>query len=210
MTLPVSGPISFCDVNVELGLTSTDPLSLNDAAVRTLFGVASGAISMSDGYGCSSVPKPGAGDLGVYCADWGGYYIGTYCSFYLFTDATTVGKQFKTANTSGGGASFTDGYTNTYNFNTAEYPSMNYAGSLTTGGFTDWFVAALSQLSGPQWTNRNCGTIPSYGSGGYWSSTQLSGYRAWGICFATGSSNDCASPCKVFTCCTRAIRRLAV
>lgn len=41
-------------VNTELGLTATAAISLNDAAVRGLFGVASGAISMSGGYGKSS------------------------------------------------------------------------------------------------------------------------------------------------------------
>lgn len=38
-------------VNTELGLTVSAQISLNDAAVRTLFSVASGAISMSNGHG---------------------------------------------------------------------------------------------------------------------------------------------------------------
>jgi hypothetical protein len=54
MALPSSGAISLNNVNVELGLSGTAQISLNDAAVRGLFGVASGAISMSDGYGKSS------------------------------------------------------------------------------------------------------------------------------------------------------------
>jgi hypothetical protein len=41
-------------VNTELNLSSTATISLNDAAVRTLFGVPSGAISMSNGYGKSN------------------------------------------------------------------------------------------------------------------------------------------------------------
>lgn len=54
MALPASGPITLNAVNVELGLAGTATISLNDAAVRTLFGIASGTISMSDGYGKSS------------------------------------------------------------------------------------------------------------------------------------------------------------
>lgn len=54
MALPVSGAISLNDVNVELGNTATDQIDMNSAAVRGLFGVASGVISMSDGYGKSS------------------------------------------------------------------------------------------------------------------------------------------------------------
>jgi len=51
MPLPSSGPINFSEVNVELGLISTAQISLNDASVRTLFQVPSGAIAMSNGYG---------------------------------------------------------------------------------------------------------------------------------------------------------------
>ena len=51
MTLPVSGAISLNQVNVELGLSGTTTISMNQASVRTLFGVPSGAISMSNGYG---------------------------------------------------------------------------------------------------------------------------------------------------------------
>lgn len=51
MALPSSGVISVSQVNVELGLSSAAQISLNDSAVRTLFGKASGSISLSDGYG---------------------------------------------------------------------------------------------------------------------------------------------------------------
>ena len=55
MTLPASGAISLNQVNVELGNSGTTAINMNSADVRGLFGVASGAIAMSDGYGKSSV-----------------------------------------------------------------------------------------------------------------------------------------------------------
>jgi len=54
MPLPTSGPISLSNVNTELGLSSTAPISLGSTVVRTLFGVSSGAISKSNGRGKSN------------------------------------------------------------------------------------------------------------------------------------------------------------
>lgn len=51
MTLPVSGAISFNNINVELGVAGTTQASLGQASYRSLAGVASGAISMSNFYG---------------------------------------------------------------------------------------------------------------------------------------------------------------
>lgn len=53
MALP-TGQISLSQVNVELGLTSTATISLNQANVRSLAGVSSGAISMENLQGKSS------------------------------------------------------------------------------------------------------------------------------------------------------------
>jgi hypothetical protein len=56
MTLPASGQITLNQVNVELGNSGTAQIGLGDAAVRGLFGIASGEIEMADGYGKSAVP----------------------------------------------------------------------------------------------------------------------------------------------------------
>ena len=49
-----SGTISLSDVNTELGLSPTAVITMNDAAVRTLAGVPSGAISMQNLQGKSN------------------------------------------------------------------------------------------------------------------------------------------------------------
>ena len=51
MALPPSGAISFNNINVELGVTGTTQASLGQTSYRTLAGVPSGAISMSNFYG---------------------------------------------------------------------------------------------------------------------------------------------------------------
>ncbi|MEY4616515.1 MAG: hypothetical protein RJB66_1475 [Pseudomonadota bacterium] len=52
MALPgTNQSISLSQVNTELGKSSTATISLNDAAVRALFGKATGAISFADGWG---------------------------------------------------------------------------------------------------------------------------------------------------------------
>jgi hypothetical protein len=51
-----TGTISMSDVNTELGRSSTATISLGETAVRTLAGVASGAISMDNLRGKSSGP----------------------------------------------------------------------------------------------------------------------------------------------------------
>ena len=63
MTLPASpNTITLAMVNTELGYASNAYITLNDSAVRTLAGKATGAISMSDLHGKSA----GSGDVWQY------------------------------------------------------------------------------------------------------------------------------------------------
>lgn len=58
MALPTSGAISMSQVNTELGKAADAAVSMNDTDVRTLAGVSSGAISMSNLHGKSSLQPP--------------------------------------------------------------------------------------------------------------------------------------------------------
>ena len=54
MTLPVSGAISFNNINVELGVAGTTQASLGQSSYRTLAGVPSGSYGINSFYGKSN------------------------------------------------------------------------------------------------------------------------------------------------------------
>lgn len=56
MTLPTTGPLSFGDINVELGNSSSSTLSIGSTAARNLAGEPSGDVSISDFRGASATP----------------------------------------------------------------------------------------------------------------------------------------------------------
>jgi hypothetical protein len=80
MTLPVSGAISFNAINVELGVAGTTTANINQASYRTLAGVPSGTISLSNFYGKSNIIPYG-------CATY--TTAGTY-SFVVPTGASKI------------------------------------------------------------------------------------------------------------------------
>ena len=83
MALPSSGQITLNQVNVELSLSGTAQIGMNDAAVRNLFGVASGQITMANGYGKSSVSYTAASG-GTVTTD-GNFKVHTFTSSGTFS-----------------------------------------------------------------------------------------------------------------------------
>ena len=111
MALQSSGAISLNNVNVELGNSGTASINMGSAAVRDLFGVASGAISLSDGYGASNgydisylVIAGGAGGGGHYYGGGGGAggYLNSYASESSGANSTSL-----TSITTGSGTVYT-------------------------------------------------------------------------------------------------------
>ena len=206
-TMALGGATTGRSVNLELGCSSTASINMNRTDVRDLAEKTSGCIRMSDFYGKSSVPPPPT-TIGTYYSDHGGYYTGTQSGYYLFASTVTAsGCQWKTTlTTSSGTTSTTDGYSNTYAQKNATHPLFNYVGSLTTAGFSDWYVGACLELQ-QQYNNRTAGSLNgTYTTCDYWSSTENNAFFAWILVFGSGCwSSFCY---KTFTnLCGRPVRR---
>jgi hypothetical protein len=163
MTLPASGQISINQVNVELGVAGTTQRSFNDGLVRTLFAVASGAISMSNGYGkANTLPVTpgsntfttagttswtipnfntmtvygfGAGASGGSYSGFGTPASGTSTSFGVYLSATggRYGGYTTDVGTGGTGSGGTSNYTGADGIGTYGIPANGGAGGAAGG-----------------------------------------------------------------------------
>ena len=162
MTLPSGTTISLNQVNTELSYSSTATIGLNDAAVRTLFGISSGQISMSDGWGKSNqfvFSFAGGADLNLFnlavAAGW------NQSSKLVATNtgtayATSTGNAALTVS-----GSFPGGVFLTNSGNIIGCGGSSFAGFATAGSAGG---LALSVSSGISITNN--GTIGGGGGGG--------------------------------------------
>lgn len=114
MTLPATGSISLSQVNVELGRAAAARISLGEAAVRSLAGVSSGTIRMSNLRGKSNVTftKSGTGrgmsyaEVTFSCnvpATWyvdGSLYASNLTSITLSLSAPMQGSSYSPASRS--------------------------------------------------------------------------------------------------------------
>lgn len=210
--MSLGGATTGRSVNLELGCSATASINMNRTDVRALAEKTSGCIRMSDFYGKSSAPPPPT-TLGTYYTDFGGYYTGTQSGYYLFASTFTTGslKWKTTQTTSAGTTSTTDGYSNTYAQKNAAHPLFNCVGSLTTAGFSDWYVGARCELQ-QQYNNRACGSLNgTYPNCRHWASTEINAGQAFSLTFVPNywqysNKNDF----NIHLFCTRPIRRYPI
>lgn len=124
MTLPSTGPISLANVNVELGLSSTTNISLNQTNVRTLAGISSGTISLNSLRGKSFAPSISISPSDLYTSISGG---------------GSVTSAAATATASGGAGGYTYAWTyvsgDSFTINSSTSASTTFTTTLVSGGY---------------------------------------------------------------------------
>lgn len=192
MTLPASGAISMADINTELGYASTAAISLNDAAVRTLAGKASGAIAMIDFYGKSAGETAGSqlytSGVNTFTVPAGITNICVACGSIGLAGATGEAANYDGFGSPGAGGAGGDGGSLAYRNNitvtpgqqfivslASGYPSFDAGGTLGTAlsvsagraGFTGtWTASYLGGQGGAGSPHNGAGSIGHAGGGG--------------------------------------------
>ena len=131
-------------VNTELGYSSTATISLNDTAVRSLAGVPSGTISMSDLWGKSAAAPAfnNSGEIGTSVSG----STGSYQQMFFNTDGTisyagynSLNANAPTAYCSPTGAGVGSGYQIYFNYQTfyQPYPTGVFQVETSWGGIVN-------------------------------------------------------------------------
>lgn len=201
MALPSSGPVSFSQINAEIDRSSTTQLKFSDLTLRATFRneTVNAQISLSQSRSKTGLP----GVLGMSFK--GGYYIGqvtnpagtSYRIIAAPRENSTVLK-WKTSDTgpesfnsnftvSTSNAEFYDGWGKTNSMNSSTYPAAQWCKSLTTGGYTDWYLPAYYEALLFYTNNTSIPSNQRANSWGgtaflWWTSSEFSavGQRAWG------------------------------
>jgi hypothetical protein len=113
-----------------------------------------------------------------------GFYLGLAgdgTSFmYAAPKSTEVQRAWGSITAARGATSVTDGLSNTntlYSFGTTAHPAAGHCKTLTTGGYSTWYLPAINELL-TLYSNKSAtpfATSDSFGAFSYWSSTEWSG-----------------------------------
>ena len=214
MTLQSSGAISLSDVNVELGRSSTATICMNCSAVRTLFGVSSGSISMSSGYGKSNIPvgsstytAPGTytfvvpqhttrlSGLAISGGAAGGrpshYIYPCFSGYHVATTGNNSGYVYGGAGGYGGGIAYRNNFSVTTGQSYTVYVA-SCAGGFNTSGSGSYVVSTSGSPSGyPVYSYPTTNSMQFF-SGSTYGSTYAAGGRVGG----SGSSAQASIVCQ--------------
>lgn len=130
MPLPSSGPISLSQVNTELGRSASATLNMNNGSLRSLFGVPSGQISMSQGRGKSNVTVSIPAFLGAYGTAYPGQTAAAEIGFWSNGNVTYFGSGFGPGGSAG---SWINNAAAASNYWIRFTQTSSYGGSVYTG-----------------------------------------------------------------------------
>lgn len=144
----------------------------------------------------------------------GGYYVGDMGSYYIIAyDVTATSYTWKdTATVTSGCDSTTDGTLNMADIITAgisDHPAANYCNNFTGGGYSDWYLPAIDELS-LMWTNKAALLAAGMSISEvaeYWSSTDYSTTMAQTVDMSDGGVTYVAKNNVRYT---RPFRRVAI
>lgn len=143
MALPTSGAISLSQVNTELGKAATAAISLNDANVRSLAGVASGAIAMSNLQG-KSASSPPTLSLAV---TGNGQTTNSYTVVYAYINCTLGGSPTPTTSGSRITNNVTGSYPSITKISNTQF-RVAFMGDSVGGTYTNTFRITASNAAG--------------------------------------------------------------
>lgn len=173
------------NVNTELSLTPTAAISLNDSGVRGLFGVASGVISLSDGYGKSAGP-PVAGYIGWY--DYSSYnpVNGVWTDKSGNGNNATAAVSVSQVSVTGNGSSKTFNALRC-NYNGGNYGTITWPTNIVPSTYTLFHVCRYTGVS----NNRIVQGIGQNWLSGFWANNVNAFYHnGWVAYPAAGTNNN--------------------
>jgi hypothetical protein len=195
MTLPASGAISLGQVNTELGRGATATLGLGDSAVRSLFGVGSGAIGMYSGYGkantvyVSLTISASTRNYNIFANRGAGYSAGRTALTLTISGGVVVGSNSISSYSLDTGSGWTAGDTITI-VNNGYIAGMGGQGQGTIGGPATAGGPALN-LQWPTAITNGSGYIYSGGGGGgAWAGFNVAGGGGAGNAVGAGGFNS--------------------